>query len=328
MSILKKTKYGGIFLKKFKIISYIILLIVLVVLALTVYTSATQNNEQDEKEKVTSEIRYLDTKLVDLFNNMNNIETRNYQIYTTKIEESRSAENSGGGSSGEGSQSDGASSDSGSSSSSGSGSGSGGSSLQDNSSNQTQTENAGENYEMQAAGILTTNRDINWTSCKNEAELIYTSISTITLDLYSLNVSQENILNFNKDLDNLTVSLEEENKQLTLDNLVKVYEYIPKFAQNVVDDTLYKTVLETKLNVFKGYAKLDSGDWAGMNTNMIDAINVYATLLTNTEIDANKQASINKGYVMLNELKNAVDTQNTSVFLIKYKNLLEEMNNL
>ena len=316
MSILRKTKYGGIFLKKFKIISYIILLIVLVVLALTVYTSATQNNEQDEKGKVTSEIRYLDTKLVDLFNNMNNIETRNYQIYTTKIEESRSAENSGGGSSGGNS-----SSDSNTSSTSDS------TSTQDNS-DQAQSENTGKNYEMQAAGILTTNRDIDWNSCKNESELIYTSISTITLDLYSLNVSQENILNFNKDLDNLTVSLEEENKQLTLDNLVKVYEYIPKFAQNVVDDTLYKTVLETKLNVFKGYAKLDSGDWAGMNTNMIDAINVYATLLTNTEIDANKQASINKGYVMLNELKNAVDTQNTSVFLIKYKNLLEEMNNL
>ena len=311
-------------MKKFKIISYFILLIVLVVLALTVYTSATQNNEQDGKEKATSEIRYLDTKLVDLFNNMNNIETRNYQIYTTQIEESRSAENSGGGSSGEGSQSDGVSSDSGSSS----GSGSGDSSSQDSSSNQTQTENAGENYEMQPAGILTTNRDIDWTSCKNESELIYTSISTITLDLYRLNASQEDILNFNKDLDSLTVSLEEENKQLTLDNLLKVYEYIPKFAQTVVDDTLYKTVLETKLNVFRGYAKLDSGDWAGISTNMVDAINTYATLLTNTEIDANKQTSINKGYVMLNELKNAVDTQNTSVFLIKYKNLLEEINNL
>lgn len=314
MSILKKTKHGGIFLKKFKIISYIILLIVLVVLALTVYTSATQNNEQDEKEKVTSEIRYLDTKLVDLFNHMNNIETRNYQIYTTKIEESRSSENSGGGSSGGNSASN-------------TTSGSDSTSTESNS-NQSQTENTNKNYEMQASGILTTNRDIDWTSCKNEAELMYTSISTITLDLYSLNVSQEDILNFNKDVDSLTVSLEEENKQLTLDNLVKVYEYIPKFAQTVVDDTLYKTILETKLNVFRGYAKLDSGDWTGISTNIVDAINVYATLLTNTEMDANKQTSINKGYVMLNELKNAVDIQNSSVFLIKYKNLLEEINNL
>lgn len=316
MSILRKTKYGGIFLKKFKIISYIILVIVLVVLALTVYTSATQNNEQDEKEKATSEIRYLDTKFVDLLNNMNNIETRNYQIYTTKIEESRSAENSGGGSLGGNSTSD-----SNTSSSSDS------TSTQDNS-DQAQTEETNKNYEMQAAGILTTNRDIDWTSCKNESELIYTSISTITLDLYRLNVSQEDILNFNKDLDTLTVSLEEENKQLALDNLVKIYEYIPQFAQTVVDDTLYKTVLETKLNVFRGYAKLDSGDWTGISTNIVDAINAYATLLTNTEIDANKQTSVNKGYVMLNELKNAVDTQNTSVFLIKYKNLLEEINNL
>ena len=303
-------------MKKFKIISYIILVIVLVVLGLTVYTSATQNKEQDEKEKVTSEIRYLDTKLVDLFNNMNNIKTKNYQIYTTKIEESRSAENSGGGSS-----NGNATSDSNSSSSSDS------TSTQDNS-DQAQTEETNKNYEMQAAGILTTNRDIDWTSCKNELELIYTSVSTITLDLYRLNVSQEDILSFNKDLDNLTVSLEEENKQLTLDNLVKIYEYIPKFAQSVVDDTLYKTVLETKQNVFKGYAKLDSGDWMGISTNIVDAINAYATLLTNTEIDANKQTSINKGYVMLNELKNAVDTQNISVFLIKYKNLLEEINNL
>ena len=309
--------YGGVFLKKFKIISYIILLIVLVVLALTVYTSATQNNEQDEKEKVTSEIRYLDTKLVELLNHMNNIETRNYQIYTTKIEESRSAENSGGGSSGGDSSSD----------SSNTSSSSDSTSTQDNS-DQADTENTDKNYEMKAAGILTTNRDIDWTSCKNESELIYTSISTITLDLYRLNVSQEDILNFNKDLDSLTVSLEEENKQLTLDNLIKVYEYIPKFGQTIVDDTLYKTVLKTKLNVFRGYAKLDSGDWAGISTNMTDAINVYSTLLTNTEIDANKQTTINKGYVMLNELKNAVDTQNTSVFLIKYKNLLEEINNL
>ena len=224
---------------------------------------------------------------------MNNIETRNYQIYTTKIEESRSAENLGGGSSGENSSSD----------SSNTSSSSDSTSTQDNS-DQADTENTGKNYEMKAAGILTTNRDIDWTSCKNESELIYTSISTITLDLYRLNVSQEDILNFNKDLDSLTVSLEEENKQLTLDNLIKVYEYIPKFGQTVVNDTLYKTVLETKLNVFRGYAKLDSGDWAGISTNMTDAINVYSTLLTNTEIDANKQTTINKGYVMLNELNN------------------------
>ena len=305
-------------MKKFKIFSYIILLIVLVVLALTVYTSATQNNEEDDKEKVVSEIEYIDAKLVDLFNKMNNIETRNYQIYITKIEESKSAQNSGNSNNSSGSeQGGGDSSDSGADSSSTS-----------DSSNNTQTENTGENYEIQPSGILTSNRNIDWTSCKNELELMYTSISTITLDLYNLNVPQEDILNFNKELDNLTASLEEENKQVTLDNLINVYAYIPKFAQNTIEDTLHKTILETKLNVFKAYAKLDTGDWDGINTNLTDAINAYTSLLTNAQIEPTKQTSINKGYVMLNELKSAANTQNTSVFLIKYKNLLEEINNI
>lgn len=316
-------------MKKFKIMSYIILLIVLVVLALTVYTSATQNNEEDEKEKVSAEIKYLDTKLVDLFNNMNNIETRNYRIYTTKVEESRSAENSGeGGSSSEGEQGSGNSSNSSSGSGSGNGNGSSSSNSSGGSSNNTETENTEKSYEMEESGILTSDRNIDWTACKNELELIYSSVSTITLDLYSLNINQDDILNFNKEIDNLTVSVEGEDKQASLDNLVKVYEFMPKFAQNTISDTLYKTIIDTKLNVFKAYSKLDSEDWDGMSTDITDAINVYSSLLTNAETEINKQASVNKGYVMLNELKNAVDVKNSSVFLIKYKNLLEEINNM
>ena len=311
-------------MKKFKIISYIILFIVFVILALTVYTSATQNNEEDGKEKLTSEIKYLDTKLVDLFNHMNNIETRNYKIYTSNTEESGSTQNSGSGSS----EGQGGGSDS-SNSSSGSGSSSDSSSGTQSSSNNIGAQNVGENYEMKESGILTSDRNtIDWISCKNELELIYTSISTITLDLYSLNIAQEDILNFNKEIDNLTVSIQEENKQSTLDNLVNVYAYIFKFAQSTVNDTLYQTVVETKLNVFRAYAKLDNKDWDGINTNITDAINVYTPLLTNVQIETNKQASINKGYVMLNELKNAVNIKNDSVFLIKYKNLLEEINNM
>ena len=316
-------------MKKFKIISYIILLIVLVILALTVYTSATQSDEEDEKGKATSEIKYLDSKLVDLFNTMNNIETRNYKIYTTQIKESDAKENT---SSGESSSKDSnASTDTNTSANADSASGSDSSdtSSTGNASNNTSTQNSGDNYEMKESGILTSDRSkIDWTLCKNELELIYTSISTITLDLYGLNIAQDDILNFNKEVDNLTVSVEAEDKQATLDNLVKIYEYIPKFAKNIVKDTLYKTILETKWNVFKAYAKLDSKNWEQINTDMTDAINVYTPLLTNVEIESNKQASVNKGYVMLNELKNAANIQNESVFLIKYKNLLEEINNM
>lgn len=181
---------------------------------------------------------------------------------------------------------------------------------------------------MTQAGILTSSKNIDWKANKNELELIYTSIPTITLDLYKINIAQDDILNFNKEIDNLTTSVETEDKQKTLNTLVKVYEYIPKFVQNVDCDITYKTIIETKFDIFKAYSNLETDNWKEINNNMTSAVEKYTTLLTSSEVNNNKQASVNKGYVMLNELKNVVDTKDKDVFLIKYKNLLEEINNM
>ena len=65
-----------------------------------------------------------------------------------------------------------------------------------------------------------------------------------------------------------------------------------------------------------------------MSNDVNNAINTYSQLLTNTNIDSTKQYSINKVYVMLNELQNAVSIKDKSVFLVKYKNLVEEISNI
>lgn len=67
-------------MKKFKKIAYIILIIIIIILSLTIYTNANKNNEQDEYDKAFSEIKFLESKIVNLLNSMNNIETRNYKI--------------------------------------------------------------------------------------------------------------------------------------------------------------------------------------------------------------------------------------------------------
>ena len=322
MQIIEKKIYGGIIVKKFKKIAYIILVIVILLLAYVIYSNATKIGEDNQKEKTISEIRYLDTKFVDLFNSMNNIQTRNYKIYTAKIEESRSEESTNSSSNSSDSSGGGESSDQGSGSGGESESSSGQSSGSSNSSKNS------ERSEMKPSGILTENESIDWNSVKNELELIYTSISTITMDLYQMDIKQDDILNFNKSLDDLTVSVKSENKQDTLNNLAKVYSYIPKFTEKLADDVIYKTVIKTKENIFNAYSKLDLDDWDGMKNDITEAIKTYETLLTSANIETNKQASINKAYIMLNELQNAINLKDKQVFLIKYKNLLEEINNM
>lgn len=183
-------------------------------------------------------------------------------------------------------------------------------------------------FDLERTGVLNNSDGVNWDNIKEEVENLYTSIPTITIDLYKINLNQDDILSFNKEFDNLTLVAKDENKEQTLQELSKIYDYIPKFAKNATNEELYKKLVETKSNIFKAYAKLDSEKWDEISSDISNGVNIYSQLLTDTNIDSQKQYSINRVYIMINELQNAVSLKDKSVFLIKYKNLVEEINNL
>jgi len=311
------------YLKKIKKLAYIILIAIIVILSLTIYTEATKNNNENQQEKSYSEIKYLESKLVNLLNSINNIEGSNYEVSVSKIIQdtgSDSSSSSSGGTEGLGGESGGNSSGSGGESSGGqNSSGNGG---------EQGTGKSAEKFELKQEGILTSSENINWDNIKGEIEILYETIPTITLDLYQLNTNKEDILNFNKEFDNLTVVVKDEKKEETLAQLSKLYEYIPKFTQNVTNEEIDKVLFETKSNIFKAYSKLDSEDWNGISTDIDSAISSFSKLLTNTNIDVNKQYHISKAYIMINELQNAVNVKDRAIFLIKYKNMIEEFNNI
>lgn len=304
-------------MKKLKITAYIVLITIVVVIGTTIFVKANEDGQKSQREKALTELKYLDSKIEDIFNEMNNITMRNYKVYTSNIEPNKKE-----------------SSNTSSESSSSSDSGNSKSSTQTTSNEQEEGNQSNEdeknlkNYTMQQEGVLTNTNAIDWNKVKNEIELIYTSIPTITLDLYGLNINQDEILNFNRQYDNLTVLVKNQNREETLRELAKTYQYIPKFAERVTDDTVYKTVLNTKSNIFLAYSKLDSKNWDEISSDIKNAINVFSQLLTGNVVNTNNQTTINKVYVMLNELQNATNVKDEAVFFIKYKNLLEEINNM
>lgn len=270
----------------------------------------TKTHGDNKNQKVFSEIKFLETKLINLLNTMNNIEIKNYSVVTTELskESTQKSDNNSG------------------SSQSGSGGGSSGGASSEGTT--SEDEQNTKKFELKANGVLTNTEDINWDSVKTEVENLYTSIPSITMDLYQVNINPDDILAFNTQYDNLTTIIKNENKEETLAQLSKLYEYLPRFLRDSGQDELYTTLVETKSNVIKGYSKLDGQNWQDISNDIRVAIDTYSKLLTDTSIDQEKQYSINKGYVMLNELQNATSLQDTSVFLIKYKNLLEEINNM
>ena len=291
-------------MKKYKKLSYIFLILIIVALSYTVYATVKKDNGKTEKEKRISEIDYLENELTDIFNKLNNIEIKNYNVSVNNI--SKQAKNENSNNVGEQEKSNNQNSQ--------------------NISSQESSSKQEKEFSLKNNGVLTNAESINWNNIKSQIEILYPSIPTITLDLYKANINQEDILNFNKEFDNLTTLIKEENKEYVLTQLSKVYDYMPKFAQNIYDDEIKKVVIETKNSILKAYSKLDSGNWNDIANDVKQASNSFSKLLTNTNINQNKQYTISKVYVMINELQNAIQVQDKSIFLIKYKNIIGTLN--
>ena len=59
-------------MKKLKITAYIVLITIVVVIGTTIFVKANEDGQKSQREKALTELKYLDSKIEDIFNEMNN----------------------------------------------------------------------------------------------------------------------------------------------------------------------------------------------------------------------------------------------------------------
>lgn len=298
-------------MKKYAKILYIALILIIFISGFFIYKVFGKNGSNDNiEEKTLAEVKHLENEFQNLFNQLNNISFENYKISSSEIKKEENENQS-------------------SSSNQKSTSNGGGNS--EKSENQEESNSTEENkqYKLEEVGVLTENTEIDWKQIKNDVEKIYTYLYPMTLDLYQTSTNQQDIINFNKEYDNLTKTVKDENKDNSLKELSILYDYLPKFVENCTDDEKEKAVIKTKNNIFKAYSVLDKEEWNTISNNINNAAQEFTKLVTNiNNKESGNQYNINKTYIMINELQNAVVLKDKEVFLIKYKNLLEELQNI
>jgi len=282
-----------------------------------------KDNNADDKlnTKVASEIEFFDSKIVDMLNNLNNISFQNYRLTTKKVqltEQSENTEASGGQTAGSGEQNSGTQSqDNG----------------QQSSQSETKTETSDtsiETTEMIAGNILTNNQDdINWNLVKTEIELINTSWSVILYDLYKMNNSDNSkLLQFSDVLDKCIISIKDENKTDSLNNLAELYSYIPTFTEMTSEDNNIKNIKNTKSSIVKAYVSASNDDWTAVSDNLLAAEQSFNIIFKDIEFVKNNEYKVNKTFILLKELQNSLIEQDRSIFYMKYINLMESINML
>lgn len=71
-----------------------------------------------------------------------------------------------------------------------------------------------------------------------------------------------------------------------------------------------------------------SGDWDGISKEIDKALTSFQNIITDVEFVSKNSNRVNKIYVALNELKNCINSKDREIFLIKYINALEELNEM
>lgn len=296
-------------MKKYTKFAYIILIVIVLASVFFVFKIVKKDNSNENiEEKTLSEIKHLESEFQNLFNQLDNISFEKYKISSSEIkqeekESSNESKDSGG--------TEGESSD------------------ESNSSKGDSEESEAKQYKIEENGILTKDSEIDWNQIKNNVERIYVSLYPMTVDLYQIYTNQQDIVDFNKEYDNLIKIVKDEDKQVTLNELSILYDYLPKFVEACTDKEKEKVIIKTKSYIFKAYSVLEEEKWENVSENVDSAIQEFSKIVTNeSDRESRNQYTLNKAYVMIKELQNAINLRDKEVFLIKYKNLLEELQNM
>lgn len=122
-------------------------------------------------------------------------------------------------------------------------------------------------------------------------------------------------------------SIKNEDKAASLANLAKLYAYIPKYSSNSSKNAKTNALYATKSNILNAYSAIEQNNYNLVKAELVNAEQSFMPIINNISSN-NNQASINKSYILIKELQRVNQNEDKDIFYIKYKNLMQELNNI
>lgn len=293
--------------------SFILLIIITVLIILGLFSvivfAKTQQEEPTLEEKVVQEIKYLNNYIISLLGYFNDLTIGNAVFQSsqqaTELEENESnikelSENN----------STNSSSDNDNNQNTG----------QQNSTNQSDANSEIQNNILQRDGKYVA----DWTNIKQQTEELYQTWNTISLDLHALNVDNQLILSFNQILNNATQYIKDEDKTKSMKELLQLYQLLPQYMQSFQPDSQDSNIILISSNIVAAYVHATADEWDEAGKQLEEGEQRFSNLLNSLAVLEN-QITINQSYILVNELKQAVDLKDKDIFYIQYQNLMPKM---
>lgn len=277
-----------------KYIITIVILFAIILLSISgyfIYSNAKTNesNSVDTlKSKGVSEIEYLSLDIISMMNEINNISYSNFKIVNEEIPNSNESQE-----------------------------------------NSVDTENTISSSKIESNGILTNdNSKTDWKLLKSKIENMYSTWSTVMMDLSTLNVNKDNLTKYNNILDEITKSFEKEDKKTSLTHLADLHNLLSLYIKDFSDDSQKISLFNVKSYILYAYSYSEQDNWKKVTECISKAKQEFSNILNNQINNVNDIDVINKAYILINELEKNGKNKDKNIFYINYSNLMQEIENI
>lgn len=158
-----------------------------------------------------------------------------------------------------------------------------------------------------------------------QVEQIYQTWNTVSLDLHNLNIEGNSILAFSDGLNKSTQAIKSKDKAKAMEELVKLYELLPKYAQTYEPEAQKTKMLAIETQVVASYVSVTNEKWQDAATTLTEAEKQFANILNTVNENHENQTTMSQCYIIVNELRNAVNLKDKDIFYIQYHNFITKM---
>ncbi len=175
-----------------------------------------------------------------------------------------------------------------------------------------------------AKGEYLVDSKLNWKDISKEVEETSISIDTIIQDLSELDISNEDILALRNEVNGLIISAGNEDEYNLLQRASALYALLPNYLEKYSDDKNSIDVMKLKSLALASFVQANFLEWDNAKNSIVLAESKYNEMMNNVDYMKEYSNNLNKIYVLIEELKNAIELEEVELTKVKFVNFIEK----
>ena len=167
--------------------------------------------------------------------------------------------------------------------------------------------------------------DLNWDLIEENAIDLNGILDTIILDMTEVEISNETIIEFKNRVNNLSIAISNKDIDATLEEYRLLYLLLPIYAEKIYSNKNELEILRLKSLAVSSYVLANRSEWDEAKKTILETENKYKTMMDNVDYIKEYSYNLNKVFVLIGELRNAIELEELELTNIKYVNFIEKI---